>query len=400
MKVLAVLLGVSLVLCVSGSQVAEEKADDTPVQAKEVKVEAEESHLEAQESRRVENKVQLQPHIEGQLGTSEPGKDSSFHLDSRSGVTTLQGAVPKHNILHNHQKLTQYSQEAAQKVHSAYTSGVVSNMYNDAPYQWAYEVMAPSTGDYQSRVEHRQPDGLVRGRYSLVDPDGSLRVVSYIAHPEDGFKATVENHPITTSNNIIQTYNDQQQLNLNQPQQQGQFNTFTPYQTQQHPQQIIQPQRLRSFTVDSQDVNEQTYQRRTRPQYILRQNHQSTINTPLQYTIDQSNPFTLQHPFFTNTDTTQYGPTYIYKPQLPAQFISPMLTTVEQQQQQQQQQQATSLTSDRINQQQQQQQQLATFTTLPIATTNVQVNQPNTVIPSHFRPAQFRIRPDLLRNAE
>ncbi|KAK3863949.1 hypothetical protein Pcinc_030323 [Petrolisthes cinctipes] len=387
MKVLAVLLGVSLVLGVSTSQVAEEKADDTPVQAKEVKVEAEDSDLQAQESRRVENKVKLQPHIEGQLATAEIGQDSSFHIDSRAGVTNLQGAVPKDNILHNHEKLTQYSQEAAQKVHSAYSTGVVSNLYADAPYQWAYEVMAPSTGDYQSRVEHRQQDGLVRGRYSLVDPDGSLRVVSYIAHPEDGFKATVEKHPITTSNNNIQTYNNQQQLNLNQPHQQGQFNTFTQYQTQQQPQQVIQPQRLRSFTVDSQDVNEQTYQRRTRPQYILRQNHQPTTNTPLQYTIDQTNPFSIQHPFFTNLDTTQYRPTYIYKPQLPAQFISPVLTTVDQQQQ------ASSLTN------QQQQQPAATFTTLPIATTDFQVNQPNTVIPSHFRPAQLRIRPGLLRDA-
>ncbi|KAK4296638.1 hypothetical protein Pmani_030884 [Petrolisthes manimaculis] len=279
MKVLAVLLGVSLVLCVSASQVAEEKADDTPVQAKEVKVEAEESHLEAQESRRVENKVQLQPHIEGQLGTSEPGKDSSFHLDSRSGVTTLQGAVPKHNILHNHQKLTQYSQEAAQKVHSAYTSGVVSNMYNDAPYQWAYEVMAPSTGDYQSRVEHRQPDGLVRGRYSLVDPDGSLRVVSYIAHPEDGFKATVENHPITTSNNIIQTYNDQQRPFSSTPQQQQQQFTSNLHQNQQQQQQQHQQQQQQPLT--SSFVNQQQQQQSIQPETQHSDSLQAGLRQPL-----------------------------------------------------------------------------------------------------------------------
>ncbi|KAK3863948.1 hypothetical protein Pcinc_030322 [Petrolisthes cinctipes] len=262
MKVLAVLLGVSLVLGVSTSQVAEEKADDTPVQAKEVKVEAEDSDLQAQESRRVENKVKLQTHIEGQLATAEIGQDSSFHIDSRAGVTNLQGAVPKDNILHNHEKLTQYSQEAAQKVHSAYSTGVVSNLYADAPYQWAYEVMAPSTGDYQSRVEHRQQDGLVRGRYSLVDPDGSLRVVSYIAHPEDGFKATVEKHPVTTSNNNIQTYNNQQRpFSTPQQQQQQQFTTNLhqnqPQQQQQHlttsfvnqQQQSIQPQTQHSDTL-------------------------------------------------------------------------------------------------------------------------------------------------------
>lgn len=267
--------------------------------------------------------------------------------------------------------------------------------YAEAPYQWAYEVMAPSTGDYQSRVEHRQQDGVVRGRYSLVDPDGSLRVVSYVAHPEDGFKATVEKVPVTstTSTNTAHTYTNQhshlstprqQQLNLNRPQHQQQhqqqFSTFTQQQQKQQQQRVIQSQRLRSFTQDSQDVNKQTYQRRTQPLYTLRQHH---MTTPLQDTIDENSPFWLQHPFYTNFETLKYTPTgYILKPQLPAHFISPVHAAMHGSS-------SSSLNSDRTNQ------PAATF-----RSSDFQVEQTKPIIPSHFRPAQLRIRPGLLRDVE
>lgn len=35
----------------------------------------------------------------------------------------------------------------------------------------------------------------MRGSYSLVEPDGSRRTVTYVAHPEEGFQATVETEP-------------------------------------------------------------------------------------------------------------------------------------------------------------------------------------------------------------
>lgn len=46
------------------------------------------------------------------------------------------------------------------------------------------------TGDQKSQVEARDGD-LVKGRYRLVEPDGSLRVVTYGADGINGFNAIV-----------------------------------------------------------------------------------------------------------------------------------------------------------------------------------------------------------------
>lgn len=51
----------------------------------------------------------------------------------------------------------------------------------------------PSTGDYKTQEETLQ-DGIVSGKYSLVEPDGSLRIVSYTADKHNGFQAVVEKH--------------------------------------------------------------------------------------------------------------------------------------------------------------------------------------------------------------
>lgn len=108
----------------------EEKADATPVEAK---VETEEPDLHAQESRRIEKKVLLQSPIKGQLSTAQTAKDSSFHIDSRADVTSLQGALPKHDILHNHERFAENFQTAAQKAHMAYITGVESNLVSVPP---------------------------------------------------------------------------------------------------------------------------------------------------------------------------------------------------------------------------------------------------------------------------
>lgn len=46
------------------------------------------------------------------------------------------------------------------------------------------------TGDKKSQYEVREGD-VVRGQYSLVEPDGSIRIVEYTADPKNGFNAVV-----------------------------------------------------------------------------------------------------------------------------------------------------------------------------------------------------------------
>ncbi|XP_075970795.1 cuticle protein 8-like [Anticarsia gemmatalis] len=57
-------------------------------------------------------------------------------------------------------------------------------------YQYAYGVEDPHTGNLQNHKEQRDGD-VVRGEYSLVEPDGSVRLVRYTADPKNGFQATV-----------------------------------------------------------------------------------------------------------------------------------------------------------------------------------------------------------------
>lgn len=49
----------------------------------------------------------------------------------------------------------------------------------------------PETGNKQERHESRDGDA-VKGEYSLVEPDGTVRVVRYTADATNGFQVNVE----------------------------------------------------------------------------------------------------------------------------------------------------------------------------------------------------------------
>ncbi|KAK7603599.1 hypothetical protein V9T40_003598 [Parthenolecanium corni] len=57
-------------------------------------------------------------------------------------------------------------------------------------YKFEYGVHDPHTGDIKKQYEERDGD-VVRGYYSLVEPDGSIRIVEYTADDKHGFQATV-----------------------------------------------------------------------------------------------------------------------------------------------------------------------------------------------------------------
>ncbi|CAB3233492.1 unnamed protein product [Arctia plantaginis] len=65
-------------------------------------------------------------------------------------------------------------------------------------YKFGYDVADTLTGDYKSQVEQRDGD-LVRGQYSLVESDGTRRVVEYTADSINGFNAVVRNEPLASS---------------------------------------------------------------------------------------------------------------------------------------------------------------------------------------------------------
>lgn len=62
-----------------------------------------------------------------------------------------------------------------------------------AKYEFEYAVQDPHTGDIKSQHEIRDGD-VVKGQYSLVEPDGSVRTVQYAADSHSGFNAVVKKH--------------------------------------------------------------------------------------------------------------------------------------------------------------------------------------------------------------
>lgn len=62
--------------------------------------------------------------------------------------------------------------------------------YAPAHYSFEYSVHDPHTHDIKEQKEHREGDS-VKGMYSLIEPDGSKRVVEYTADKHNGFNAVV-----------------------------------------------------------------------------------------------------------------------------------------------------------------------------------------------------------------
>nr|CAD7266998.1 unnamed protein product [Timema shepardi] len=58
-------------------------------------------------------------------------------------------------------------------------------------YKFDYAVHDPHTGDIKNQWESRDGD-VVKGSYSLVEADGTLRTVDYTADKHNGFNAVVK----------------------------------------------------------------------------------------------------------------------------------------------------------------------------------------------------------------
>jgi len=74
----------------------------------------------------------------------------------------------------------------------AVAQAVRAEPYDPHPqYNFGYSVSDGITGDQKSHTESRDGD-LVQGQYSLVEPDGAIRTVTYTADAVNGFNAVVQ----------------------------------------------------------------------------------------------------------------------------------------------------------------------------------------------------------------
>lgn len=77
--------------------------------------------------------------------------------------------------------------------------------YADAypQYQYAYNIQDTLTGDSKAQEEIRE-GGVVKGRYSLIEADGSRRTVNYYADPLNGFNAVVQKDlPVVAASPVV-----------------------------------------------------------------------------------------------------------------------------------------------------------------------------------------------------
>ncbi|KAL1497019.1 hypothetical protein ABEB36_008050 [Hypothenemus hampei] len=88
----------------------------------------------------------------------------------------------------------------------SYVVPAVKEDYNAHPkYQFKYGVEDFHTGDYKTQEETRDGD-VVRGSYTVAEPDGTLRIVHYAADPHNGFNAIVTKHGKSQHPELYATY--------------------------------------------------------------------------------------------------------------------------------------------------------------------------------------------------
>ncbi|CAH0700077.1 unnamed protein product [Spodoptera exigua] len=101
-------------------------------------------------------------------------------------VISAEAQEQHHHHDHHHasssQSLKQYHGKATEK-HVEY--------YSHPKYEFAYKVEDPHTGDKKYQHEARDGD-VVKGVYSLHEPDGTVRIVEYHADKKTGFNANVK----------------------------------------------------------------------------------------------------------------------------------------------------------------------------------------------------------------
>ncbi|XP_046988931.1 uncharacterized protein LOC124594603 [Schistocerca americana] len=113
---------------------------------------------------------------------------------ARAVVATHRPSVSKH---HHHQlQQQQRQQQDEDSTGPGLPHEIIYDYVAPASYRFDYAVRDGHTGDAKTQWEHRDGD-TVRGAYSLVDADGTTRIVEYTADPHNGFRAEVKRlgHP-------------------------------------------------------------------------------------------------------------------------------------------------------------------------------------------------------------
>lgn len=145
------------------------------------------THPHYQQFLHFQNRLYYQNHLPTQpkfvaINTANPNLQQNNKIHAVS-VTTMVPHKSKNNIFAVH---SINSTPATRKI----VLPLLSKSASD--YSYSYSVHDATTGDQKSHTENRIGENVI-GKYTLVEPDGSLRVVSYTSG-KDGFKAVVKKY--------------------------------------------------------------------------------------------------------------------------------------------------------------------------------------------------------------
>ncbi|XP_063361478.1 histidine-rich glycoprotein-like, partial [Cydia amplana] len=118
--------------------------------------------------------------------------DKARHILCLAALVGLAIAQHGHEHAHSSQHISKHdghAEEVIIKDHHGHEKHV--DYYTHPKYEFKYEVEDKHTGDHKTQHEHRDGD-VVKGFYSLHEPDGSLRDVHYHSDKKTGFHAEVK----------------------------------------------------------------------------------------------------------------------------------------------------------------------------------------------------------------
>ncbi|XP_033173694.1 trichohyalin [Drosophila mauritiana] len=141
--------------------------------------------------------------------------------------------------------------------------------YDSRPqYSFAYDVRDSLTGDDKRQEEKRDGD-LVKGQYSLIEPDGTRRIVEYTADDVSGFNAIVSKQRLDE-----QQQQQQQRLSASTS---PRFNSLEELQTRLTAQAIaearslVEAQQASQLQLEAQNRRESENQARNQAQQLMEQ---------------------------------------------------------------------------------------------------------------------------------
>ncbi|KAG5675709.1 hypothetical protein PVAND_005590 [Polypedilum vanderplanki] len=95
-----------------------------------------------------------------------------------------------HEDGHEHEYAQIARGDHGHEAHDHHGHDELVDYYAPPKYAYKYGVSDYHTGDVKSQHETRDGD-VVKGSYTLVEPDGSVRTVEYTADKHNGFNAVV-----------------------------------------------------------------------------------------------------------------------------------------------------------------------------------------------------------------